>query len=71
MLSLVDYRGHYPPLPDGPMFTNVITDNYWTGTSLHGNPGVATWFVDMVTGRSYQVSKGAGAEYVWPVRDGT
>ncbi len=65
--SLLDAETSRPALPTGQPFTNVQSDNYWTGTTFAADP-VNAWAVSLRNGSVVFSFKDRRYRYVWPVR---
>ena len=70
LLSLVDYSRYNPALPQGHLFDNVKSSDYWSATSHSDLPELA-FSVSMAYGRLSFWNKPASGSYVWPVRNGS
>ena len=65
LLSLVDVRRGFPPLPDGHPFINVAEGHYWMSTSFSDTAGA--WYLYTYDGSVGYDGKGV-SNLVWPVR---
>jgi len=67
--SLIDYGSFDPALPSGHPFTGVVSNYYWSSTTVADFTGVA-WGVNLGNGYVYYDDKVGFSFYVWPVRGG-
>ena len=73
LFSLIDHRNAYPALPSGHPFTDALSSDYWSSTTLSLSDGGEAIYVDMGYGIvSYWGKDGLWncCDGVWPVRDG-
>jgi len=68
LASLVDTSNNSPALPTDHPFTNVMSYNYWSSTTLADSTGYA-WLVSFFDGAVFSDDKN-NDYYVWCVRGG-
>ena len=66
--ALIDYAEHEPALPAGHPFASVISDQYWTSTTVPADPETA-YSMHLMQGRLWNHNK-LLRHHVWPVRGG-
>ncbi len=70
LLSLVDFAGFQPALPDNHPFINVAgpySGGYWTSTTC-GNSASYAWNISLTWGGDIEVYGKTSQLFVWPVR---
>jgi len=68
MLSLIDYGQNSPALPSGHPFSNVVSNEYWSSTTLWSNTDQAR--AVGVSGDGVVLHPKSQGYYLWPVRGG-
>lgn len=69
LLSLVDPSQSAPSLPNGHLFSNVTTHDYWSATTVVNPPGGHAWHVGFSSGHA-DTDNMQFERFVWCVRGG-